>query len=106
MQNLNSASGSHQKRLSQSLAVNNQSGENLADQINTTTEIVHVDFIGAEYMGNGLGGFDKKMPKGYNGGKATGKKGGNGGDGGDGNGGPPGNGKNGNGNGAGGDGGD
>ena len=82
MQNLNgsdfkSGTGSNSKKLSQSLAVKkNQDGKNFADQVdtNTTTNIVHVDFIGAEYVGNGLGGFDKKMPKGYNGGKATGKK--------------------------------
>ena len=68
--------------------------------MNTTNvqNVVQVDFIDAEYMGNGLSGFNKKMPKGYNGGKATGKKGagGNGGDGaGGGDGGPSGNGKNG-----------
>ena len=61
---------------------------------NTTTQnVVKVDFIGAEYVGNGLGGFDKKGYKGYNGSKATGKKGngGDGGDGGDGGAGPGGN---------------
>ena len=59
--------------------------DNLADSINviSTKNIVHVDFIGAEYMGNGLKGFDKRMPVGYNGSKANIKKkeGLNGGDG-------------------------
>ena len=91
MQNLNSASNkaTHSQRLSQSVAINKDSGQNIIDEVNTETNVVHVDFIGAEYVGNGLGGFAKKHAKGYNGGKATGKKkgDGDGGDGGDGEGG-------------------
>jgi hypothetical protein len=53
----------------------NFSGEvNVSGTVTTTKNIVHVDFIGAEYMGNGLKGFDKRMAAGYNGSKANIKK--------------------------------
>ena len=42
------------------------------------TNVVHVDFIGADYMGNNLKGFDKRMPAGYNGSTANLRKKGNG----------------------------
>ena len=77
--------GSSNQKLAQSLAVQRNGKDNLADSVNVTStkNIVHVDFIGAEYMGNGLKGFDKRMPVGYNGSQANIKKKGgeNGGDG-------------------------
>ena len=82
MQNLNNGENvSSRDRLSQSMVVRSHN-ENLADTVNkkttnvvtTNTNVVQVDYIGAEYQHGKDKGFAKRMPKGYNGSKANPKK--------------------------------
>ena len=72
---------SDRRRLAQSLAVNRNHNETLAGKAGTTknvvtnTNVVQVDYIDAEYDGKDRNGFAKRAAGGYNGGKATKKKG-------------------------------